>query len=104
MVGATSWAQARLVEWLGASILPDRGFVTDRATFAAWAEGKKPPQLLMDRFYREVRERTGILMEGGEPVGGQFNLDHDYVERSNHLAAPPPLPHEWWELDGEGCR
>ena len=71
VVGATSWAVRALVERLGATVLPDRGFVTSRDDFAAWAEGRKPSQLVMDRFYRFVREESGILMEGSAPAGGQ---------------------------------
>lgn len=101
VVGATSWAQARLVERLGASILPDRGFVTERATFAAWAEGRKSTQLLMDRFYREVRERTGILMEGDQPVGGQFSFDHDNRERPPKGAVSLGLPDPWRPVEDD---
>ena len=34
----------------------------------------------MDRFYRRVRQRTGILMEGGKPEGGKYS--HDAANRS----------------------
>ncbi len=37
----------------------------------------------MEYFYREMRRRTGFLMEGGKPVGGQWNLD-----RENRKALP----------------
>jgi deoxyribodipyrimidine photolyase-related protein len=95
VVGATSWAGRRLAERLGASILPDRGFVTDRETFAQWAEGRTPAQLLMDRFYRSVRERTGILMEGGAPLGGQFSFDHDNRAKPPKGATSLGLPAPW---------
>jgi deoxyribodipyrimidine photolyase-related protein len=29
----------------------------------------------METFYRGMRRRTGLLMEGGEPVGGRWNFD-----------------------------
>ena len=39
--------------------------------------GKRPRSFTMDRFYRAVRKRSGILMEGGKPVGGKFSYDHE---------------------------
>ncbi len=30
---------------------------------------------VMDRFYRKMREKTGYLMRGGKPEGGQFSFD-----------------------------
>lgn len=54
-------------------LLPDDRFLCPPEVFAAWAEGRK--QLRMEWFYREMRRRTGLLMEGDKPVGGQWNLD-----------------------------
>jgi deoxyribodipyrimidine photolyase-related protein len=52
----------------------DRFFVShDR--FARWAEGRKA--LRMEFFYREMRRETGLLMKEDQPVGGQWNFDHD---------------------------
>jgi deoxyribodipyrimidine photolyase-related protein len=101
VVGATSWAGRRLAERLEASILPDRGFVTERETFAQWAAGRKPTQLLMDRFYRSVRERTGILMEGGAPVGGQFSFDHDNRAKPPKGALSLGLPAPWRPVEND---
>ena len=41
--------------------------------FAAHAKDRK--QLRMEFFYREMRKKTGILMDGKLPVGGQWNFD-----------------------------
>ena len=35
----------------------------------------------MEDFYRSQRRRFDVLMEGGEPVGGRWNLDHENRER-----------------------
>ncbi len=56
-------------------IRTDRHFLCDAAEFAAHADGRK--QLRMEFFYREMRRKTGVLMDGGEPAGGQWNFDHD---------------------------
>jgi len=54
-------------------IRADDRFIASREEFAAWAEGRK--QYRMEFFYRLMRRKTGLLMEGGEPVGGRWNLD-----------------------------
>ena len=54
---------------------PDDRFLCSHAEFEAWAEGRK--ELRMEWFYREMRRKTGILMEGDKPAGGKWNYDHD---------------------------
>lgn len=56
-------------------VLQDDRFICSEAEFAAWAAGRK--QLRMEWFYREMRRKTGLLMEGDQPAGGQWNFDHD---------------------------
>jgi deoxyribodipyrimidine photolyase-related protein len=63
------------VHKLPVDILSDTRFVSSIAEFANWAEGRK--QLRMEYFYRDMRRKTGLLMEGAEPAGGQWNFDHD---------------------------
>lgn len=58
---------------LPVDLLPDDRFLCSRADFARWAEGRK--QLRMEYFYREMRRKTGLLMDGAEPVGGRWNFD-----------------------------
>ena len=53
----------------------DDRFLASRDDFARWAKGRK--QLRMEYFYREMRRKTGLLMEGDAPVGGQWNFDAD---------------------------
>ena len=40
-------------------------------------QGSPPQSFLMDRFYRAVRKRSGLLMENGKPVGGKFSYDQE---------------------------
>lgn len=56
-------------------IRDDDRFLCPRRDFAAWAGDHRP--LRMETFYRGMRRRTGLLMEGGEPIGGRWNFDHD---------------------------
>lgn len=64
---------------------PDRHFLATKAEFAAHAAGRK--QLRMEFFYREMRRKTGILMDGNEPIGGAWNFDAD-----NRQALPKQGP------------
>lgn len=56
-------------------ILPDERFFCSLTDFATLANARKAER--MEFFYREMRRRTGILMNGGDPVGGQWNFDSD---------------------------
>jgi len=69
---------------LPVEILPDTRFVCPLPVFRAWADGRK--QLRMEYFYRDMRRRTGLLMDGDQPVGGQWNFDAE-----NRKAAAPDL-------------
>ena len=77
---ATRPGEWRLIEALEAApltvtLLPDDRFVASLEEFDSWAEGRK--QLRMEYFYREMRRKTGLLMEGDKPAGGKWNYDHD---------------------------
>ncbi|MEE4639920.1 MAG: cryptochrome/photolyase family protein [Wenzhouxiangella sp.] len=61
------------------TVLPDRRFLNPLEDFESWAEGRK--QLRMEFFYRQMRRRTGLLMDGDEPVGGSWNFDADNRKR-----------------------
>ncbi|MEO1639770.1 MAG: cryptochrome/photolyase family protein [Pseudomonadota bacterium] len=70
----------RLIEALGemplkTHQLPDTRFIASHKEFEDWAEGRK--QLRMEYFYREMRRKTGLLMDGDDPEGGKWNYDHD---------------------------
>ena len=56
-------------------ILDDDRFDCSREEFAQWAAPRK--QLRMEYFYRDMRRRTGLLMNGTEPEGGRWNYDAD---------------------------
>jgi deoxyribodipyrimidine photolyase-related protein len=60
---------------LPVTLLPDNRFLCSQAEFDAWAEGRK--NLRMEYFYREMRRKTGLMMEGDTPAGGKWNFDHD---------------------------
>ena len=68
-------------------IRDDDRFFCSRARFARWAEGRKSYR--MEFFYREMRRETGLLMDGDEPVGGQWNFDHDNRKSLPASVHPP---------------
>lgn len=55
--------------------LPDDRFIASHQDFDDWAKGRK--QLRMEYFYRDMRRKTGLLMDGDQPEGGKWNYDHD---------------------------
>ena len=77
---ATEPGEWRLIEALNAHpldlrLLEDDRFLCSHAEFDTWAEGRK--SLRMEFFYREMRRKTALLMDGDQPEGGQWNFDHD---------------------------
>jgi len=54
-------------------IREDDRFFCSHAAFAALGRARKTGR--MEFFYREMRRRTGLLMRGDAPEGGQWNFD-----------------------------
>lgn len=72
---------------LDVPLTEDDSFLTSRADFAQWANGRR--KLTMEPFYRWQRERLGYLMDGADPIGGTWNFDAE-----NRLP-PPKGDHAW---------
>ncbi|TVQ25297.1 MAG: cryptochrome/photolyase family protein [Spirochaetaceae bacterium] len=66
----------------------NRLVLCSRGEFADHARGRKT--LRMEYFYREMRKKHGVLMDGGKPVGGSWNYDSD--NRSSFPKSGPPEP------------
>jgi len=70
-------------------IRDDDRFLCSPDEFADWAKDKK--QLRMEYFYREMRKKYDLLMEGDAPVGGKWNYDADNRKPpSDDLTIPAP--------------
>jgi deoxyribodipyrimidine photolyase-related protein len=66
-------------------IIPHEGWLTSKEQFLA---SQKPhPPWRMDKFYRHIRQETGILMDGGRPFGGKYS--HDADNRQPWSGEPP---------------
>jgi deoxyribodipyrimidine photolyase-related protein len=71
-------------------IRADNRFIASHDEFEAWVEGRK--QLRMEYFYREMRRKTGLLMEGDDPAGGRWNYDKENRKPADRdLFMPSPL-------------
>lgn len=69
-------------------IRPDTRFIATLEEFEAWAEERR--SLRMEFFYRQMRRKTGLLMDGDQPVGGQWNFD---AANRKRLPASTHVPH-----------
>ena len=65
-------------------ILDDNRFLASHEEFQCWAKDRK--ELRMEYFYREMRQKYGVLMDGSSPIGGQWNYD-----KENRKPAPADL-------------
>ena len=67
-------------------------FISTPEDFRVTFEGKKT--FLMESFYRKLRKKTGILMQGNQPKGGKWNYDNLNRKKipKNHTIPEPFLP------------
>jgi deoxyribodipyrimidine photolyase-related protein len=65
----------------------DDRFICSRAAFAGWAANRR--ELRMEYFYREMRRKTGLLMDGDQPAGGRWNFDADNRRKLPAGVRPP---------------
>ena len=79
-------------------IRADGRFLATHAEFDAWASRQRG-RLVMEGFYREMRQRFGLLVEpapakagGSKPVGGRWNFDKENRKPvDTDLFMPQPL-------------
>ena len=89
---------ADMLEWepefgVPVEIREDNRFFCTQDEFRRYAEGRR--NLVLEFFYREMRRRTGLLMDAfGEPEGGQWNFDK---ENRKSLPAGIALPEPFAE-------
>jgi deoxyribodipyrimidine photolyase-related protein len=71
-------------------ILDDTRFFARIRDFIAWARDRRGPR--MEFFYRDMRRRTGILMDGAAPAGGRWNFDPENRRPLPRQVVAPPIP------------
>ncbi|WP_426131036.1 cryptochrome/photolyase family protein [Pararhizobium sp. PWRC1-1] len=86
----SEWRVVQAMEnWQSALRIPaeirvDDRFLCSKNEFHDWADGRRA--LTMEYFYRDMRRKTGFLMQGEQPEGGKWNFDSD-----NRKPAKPDL-------------
>jgi deoxyribodipyrimidine photolyase-related protein len=86
--------QQQLDQWLGipVEIIPNNQFLVGR--FNPIPTPDKSKRYVMEHFYRDMRRHFDILLEDGEPAGGEWNYD-----QANRKRLPkdinPPAPIEF---------
>jgi deoxyribodipyrimidine photolyase-related protein len=70
-------------------------FLSTRDDVKVLFDGKK--QILMETFYRTMRKRYNILMDGEKPVGGKWNYDED--NRKKWKGTPASPKHNLLKID-----
>lgn len=81
-------------------VLPNETWLTTREQFVSAFAGNKAWR--MDRFYRRVRQDSGVLMEDGKPVGGKYSFDSENRKTwKGDPPAPEPLDFEPDEIKEE---
>jgi len=101
VTAASEWRVLKMQEdWaetlgVNVEIRPDDRFIAGHEEFAHWAAGRK--ELRLEYFYREMRRKTGYLMDGTHPEGGQWNYDKDNRAPPNGEITFPQRPE--WEVD-----
>jgi len=75
---------------IAVQIYSSEHFLVERSAVAEHFRGRK--QWVMESFYRSMRVRYHILMDGTEPLGGKWNYDAENRKKmplDTHI--PPPL-------------
>lgn len=80
---------------LDIEIRSDHRFIASTSEFANFVKNKK--QLLMENFYRNMRKKTGLLMEKNngkpttKPLNGKWNFDHENRQAMPSMVKIKPL-------------
>ncbi len=71
---------------------PSPMFLSSREAFAAHAAGRQ--RLLMADFYKQERQRLGLLLDGdGGPEGGRWSYDEENRKKLPRNVEPPRVGH-----------
>ncbi|MBI1316080.1 cryptochrome/photolyase family protein [bacterium] len=95
--------KTKSLEWgFPCTAVSSEHFFLDRSELSDWLPPNKTP--LMERFYRKMRLKTGYLMSGSQPEGGQWNFDHENrsaVPKGAHVPEPLLFRHDLRRLEQE---
>ncbi|MGO4818552.1 cryptochrome/photolyase family protein [Flavobacterium sp. W22_SRS_FP1] len=73
---------------ISSSVVDSEHFFTTREELGIFFEGKKT--FLLESFYRAMRKKHDVLMEGEKPINGQWNFDSENRKKlpKNHKPTP----------------
>jgi len=69
------------------TIHPDTKFIDSIEGFSEWSKDKK--SLVQEYYYRWLRKKYSLLMEGNKPLGGKWNFDKENQKTILQLKEPP---------------
>lgn len=74
---------------ISSSVIDSEHFFTSRNELEYFFEGKKT--FVMENFYRMLRKKHDVLMEGNQPLTGKWNYDSENRKKlpKNHKPTPP---------------
>lgn len=75
----------------------DTHFMCSTEEFAKYAQSKN--NLIMEYFYREMRKRNHVLMDGSKPVKGRWNFDKENRKSFGKQGPGEMKPPSWFEPD-----
>jgi deoxyribodipyrimidine photolyase-related protein len=76
---------------LSTEVTPHNNFISTADEFAKlFSRGQA--RVTMETFYRTMRRKTGLLMDGDEPIGGAWNFDAENRKRPTRGMQFPPEP------------
>lgn len=84
LTAPSEWQVSKEIEtWrafgISIEVREDDRFFCTQDEFSLWAKDRKT--LRMEYFYRQMRQKTGLLMDGSAPAGGTWNFDKDNRKR-----------------------
>jgi deoxyribodipyrimidine photolyase-related protein len=85
-----SWDGKAMLERHGVETIRNDQFFCHYDEFAEWQASRK--SFKMEDFYRWQRTEHHVLMDGDQPLGGQWNFDHDNRKK------PPKDGRAWPEI------
>jgi len=96
----SSHLQSKQLAKFGVKFVENDFFLTSRELFTTWADNQK--SFLMESFYRAQRNRLGVLVKAGKPVGGKWNFDKENrLPPPKNYKYPPYLKHKADEIDAQ---
>ncbi|SMF42714.1 cryptochrome/photolyase family protein [Pseudobacteriovorax antillogorgiicola] len=92
--------ERRILDWakdqdIAVQFQPSPMFIANRDDFKSYLKSSKRP--FMKTFYESQRRKTGLMMTGDEPEGGQFSYD---TENRKKLPSSYSPPRHWQRSEG----